>query len=176
MELPPHIAQLTGSTEHKVWVMLIERMDALEANMDALRSSLEKVTDPLASVATDVATDDPLMHISRLWSLHTYQELKMWGERCRWRYPSKPWEGQPYWEKLYEVEVDVSCPEVQTKLKERGIQLYRRRYDLLKCQLSHQTIHGSPQSMPTSAPDKWYVSFTDRVHPRDEVSTWERVA
>ena len=172
MDLPLHIAQLTGSAEHKALVMVIERLDAIEANMDALRSSLEKVTDPLASVATNVATEDPLMHISRLWSLHTSQEL---NERCRWPYSPKPWEGQPYWEKLYEVEVDVSCPEVQTKLKERGVQLYRRRYDLLKCQLSHQTFYGTPDNMPIAVPDKWYVSFTDRVHPKDEVSTWERV-
>ena len=143
--------------------MVIERLADVEASMDALRSCVEKATDPLARVATK----DPLLHISRLWTFHTSQELSP--------HYLKPWEGQPHHEKLYEVEADMSCPEVQTKLKERGVQLYRRRYDLLKCQLSHQTFYGTPDNMPIAVPDKWYVSFTDRVHPKDEVSTWERV-
>lgn len=169
MELPSHIAQLTGSTEHKVWVMLIERMDALEASIDALNATLQNAVDPLHGVGTE----DPLLQIHRLWQFHTSSELADKGGLGD--YTRRPWEGQPHHEKLYEVEGDVSGPKMQEKLRQKGIQLYRRRFDLLKCQLSHQTFYGSPEEMPTRAPDKWYVAFTDRIPPKDTVSTWERV-
>lgn len=163
MDPPSDAMQLTGSAEHKALVMVIERLDAVEASIDALRAIAERMSDPL----NDVAILDPLLQVRRLWMLHATVDQPLFRT---------PWEGQPRHEGLYEVEADMSCPEVQARLKRKGIQLYRRKYDLLKCQLSHQTFYGSPEHMPTSAPDKWYVSFTDRIPPKDEVSTWERVA
>lgn len=159
MDLP-----LTGSAEHKALVMVIERLEALEASQDRVVAAIEKACDPLLHVATD----DPLLHIKKIdmhaafWDYDSNSgaaSLRYWG---------------PTHTGFHVVCADVSCPRAQARLKEKKIQQYLRKFDLAQCEKAHRRYYGGGTPL-TSMPDKWYVCREGRPTPVDAISTWERV-
>lgn len=75
------------------------------------------------------------------------------------------------------VSVNMDCMEIQTRLREKNIRLYRRSFDLAKCRelIKMNGLCWDPHGLE----DRWYVAFDskqgDGEEPTDEVSKYTRI-
>ena len=162
MELP-----LDGSATHKALVMVIERLQALEAVVDRLAAETERQNDPLRGMDSAVE----LLHVKRAHQYLIKHKLQH-SRYPLWRAPSG----------FHRMPCDMSCPKLQAQLQKNNVSLWRRTYDPIRWAAEMNKLPGTAGELEESWKEEselpWYVAFNDNRNVdshMDKVSTWKRV-
>ena len=162
MDLP-----LDGSATHKALVMVIERLQALEAVVDRLAAETDRRNDPLNGM--DTAAE--LLHVKQAHRVHVEHRFRC-SHYPLWRAPCG----------FHQMPCDMSCPKLQAQLRKNNVSLWRRTIDPIRWAAHMNKLPGTPGDLVDAWKEEaelpWFTAFHDNrniVSDMDEVGTWKRV-